>query len=281
MQLIRFGEKGNEKPGVLIDGKRKDCSSAFEDWNHDFFQGGGLGKLADFLKKNGSDLPDVPEHVRLAPCIARPGLIMCIGLNYSDHAKESSMTLPTEPIIFGKATNTLNGPFDDVHIPLKGDKTDYEIELGVVLGKDVSYLPDEKAAEEAIAGYCIVNDLSERAFQLERGGQWIKGKSCPGFSPVGPWLCTKDSVGDIDNLSMHLKVNGETRQEGNTRYMIFKPAFLVYYLSQFMALEAGDLISTGTPAGVALGMTPPAYLKKGDVVELSIDGLGVQRQKFI
>ena len=281
MQLIRFGEKGNEKPGVIINGKRKDCSSAFEDWNRAFFQGNGLEKLADFVKSNGSGLPDVPEKARQASCIARPGLIMCIGLNYSDHAKESSMALPTEPIIFGKATNTLNGPFDDVHIPLRGDKTDYEIELGVVLGKDVSYLPDEKSAEAAIAGYCIVNDLSERAFQLERGGQWIKGKSCPGFSPVGPWLSTKDSLGDIDNLSMELKVNGKTRQRGNTKYMIFKPAYLVYYLSQFMALEAGDLISTGTPAGVALGMTPPAYLKKGDVAELSIDGLGIQKQKFI
>lgn len=281
MQLIRFGEKGSEKPGVLIQGKRKDCSSEFEDWNRAFFQDNGIGKLGAFLHAHASGLPEVPEKERHASCISRPGLIMCIGLNYSDHAKESDMTLPTEPIIFGKATNTINGPFDDVHIPLKGDKTDYEIELGVVLGKDVSYLTDEKEAAAAIAGYCIVNDLSERAFQLERGGQWIKGKSCPGFSPVGPYLCTPDSLGDINNLAMELKVNGSTRQNGNTRYMIFKPAYLIYYLSQFMTLEAGDLISTGTPAGVALGMNPPAYLKKGDVAELSITGLGTQSQRFI
>jgi len=206
---------------------------------------------------------------------------MCIGLNYSDHAKESNMALPQEPIIFGKATNTLQGPYDDVPIPLKGDKTDYEIELGVVVGKDVTYLANEEEGARAIAGYCIVNDLSERSFQLERGGQWIKGKSCPGFSPVGPYLVTPDSLEGINNLSMQLTVNGEIRQKGNTKFMVFNPAYLVYYLSQFMTLEAGDLISTGTPAGVALGMTPPAYLKKGDVTELTIEGLGIQKQRFI
>ncbi len=281
MKLVRFGEKGNEKPGVLLNGKRKDCSHEFEDWNRAFFQGDGLVKLENFLKNHGDGLPDVPESVRHASCIARPGMIMCIGLNYSDHAKESNMSLPAEPIIFGKATNTMNGPFDDVSIPLKGDKTDYEIELGVVLKKDVTYLASEAEAEAAIAGYCIVNDLSERAFQLERGGQWIKGKSCPGFSPAGPFLCTPDSLGDVHNLSMELKVNGQVRQKGNTRYMVFKPAYLVYYLSQFMTLEAGDLISTGTPAGVALGMDPPAYLQKGDVSELTIEGLGSQKQRYI
>jgi len=281
MKLLRFGEKGKEKPGVLLHGVRKDCSGEFEDWNHAFFNHKGLEKLRAFLASHGHDLPEVPESARHASCIARPGLIMCIGLNYSDHAAESKMTLPEEPIIFGKATNTLAGPNDDVKIPVKGDKTDYEIELGVVVGSDISYLRNEKEAAEAIAGYCIVNDLSERSFQLERGGQWIKGKSCPGFSPVGPYLCTPDSLGDLDNLSMELRVNGEVRQRGSTRHMIFKPAFLLYYLSQFMVLEAGDLISTGTPSGVALGMTPPAYLKKGDTAELNITGMGTQKQRYI
>ena len=281
MKLLRFGETGHEKPGVLLNGKRKDCSGEFDDWNHDFFQNNGLQRLRKLVASKGEALPDVPEAARQAACIARPGLIMCIGLNYSDHAKESNMDLPSEPIIFGKATNTIAGPFDDVRIPRKGDKTDYEIELGVVLGKDVSYLSNEEEAAGAIAGYCIVNDLSERAFQLERGGQWIKGKSCPGFSPVGPYMCTADGIGDINALNMELKVNGTVRQKGNTKYMVFKPAYLVWYLSQFMRLEAGDLISTGTPSGVALGMNPPAYLKKGDVAELSIDGLGSQKQRYI
>ncbi|MGB5357798.1 MAG: fumarylacetoacetate hydrolase family protein, partial [Eudoraea sp.] len=213
--------------------------------------------------------------------IARPGMIMCIGLNYSEHAAESNMEIPEEPIIFGKASNTLNGPYDNVAIPLGAEKTDYEVELGVVLKKDVYGLKDEQEAKDAIAGYCIVNDLSERTFQLERGGQWIKGKSCPGFSPVGPFLATPDELGDLDNLKMTLTVNGGIRQNGNTSFMVFRPAFLVYYLSQFMLLEAGDLISTGTPSGVALGMDPPLYLKKGDLVELSIDGLGTQKQHMI
>jgi 2-keto-4-pentenoate hydratase/2-oxohepta-3-ene-1,7-dioic acid hydratase in catechol pathway len=281
MKLLRFGEKGNEKPGVLFNGSRKDCSGEFNDWNREFFQNNGLQQLRKILDSKGEQLPDIPDSARYASCIARPGLIMCIGLNYSDHAKESKMELPTEPIIFGKATNTLSGPYDDVNIPLQGDKTDYEIELGVVVGKDVTYLKSEEEASGAIAGYCIVNDLSERAFQLERGGQWIKGKSCPGFSPVGPYLCTPDQLGDINALRMELKVNGSLRQKGNTNYMVFKPAYLVWYLSQFMTQEAGDLISTGTPSGVALGMDPPAYLKKGDVAELSIDGLGNQKQRYV
>ncbi len=281
MKLLRFGEKGNEKPGVLLNGVRKDCSGEFADWNAEFFRTDGLDRLRKYLASRGDRLPDVPDSARYASCIARPGMIMCIGLNYSDHARESNMALPEEPIIFGKATNTLTGPNDEVEIPRKGDKTDYEIELGVVVGKDCTYLGSEEEAEAAIAGYCIVNDLSERSFQLERGGQWIKGKSCPGFSPVGPYLATADSLGDLDALSMELRVNGEIRQKGNTRHMVFKPAYLLYYLSQFMKLEAGDLISTGTPSGVALGMNPPAYLKKGDIAELTIDGLGVQKQRYI
>ncbi|MBT8292207.1 MAG: fumarylacetoacetate hydrolase family protein [Eudoraea sp.] len=281
MKLIRFGEKENEKPGVLYQGKRLDCSKEFKDWNRDFFQNSGLTRLEKYLEANAAQLNEVPDSVRHAPCIRRPGMIMCIGLNYSEHAAESNMAIPEEPIIFGKATNTLSGPYDDVSIPKNSTKTDYEVELGVVLNKDVLYLKNEAEAAEAIAGYCVINDLSERTFQLEKGGQWIKGKSCPGFSPVGPYVVTPDELGDLNDLKMTLSVNGELRQNGSTSFMIFTPAFIVYYLSQFMLLEAGDLISTGTPAGVGIGLDPPSYLAKGDVVELSIEGLGTQKQKMI
>jgi 2-keto-4-pentenoate hydratase/2-oxohepta-3-ene-1,7-dioic acid hydratase in catechol pathway len=281
MKLIRFGEKENEKPGVLYQGKRLDCSGEFKDWDRDFFQNNGLTKLEKYLEANATQLKEIPDSVRHAPCISRPGMIMCIGLNYSEHAAESNMAIPEEPIIFGKATNTLSGPYDDVSIPKNSTKTDYEVELGVVLNKDVLYLKNEAEAAEAIAGYCVINDLSERTFQLEKGGQWIKGKSCPGFSPVGPYLATPDELGDLNDLKMKLSVNGELRQNGSTSFMIFTPAFIVYYLSQFMLLEAGDLISTGTPAGVGIGLDPPSYLTKGDVVELSIEGLGIQKQKMI
>jgi len=281
MKLIRFGEKENEKPGVLYQGKRLDCSGEFKDWDRDFFQNNGLTKLKKYLESNAAQLNEVPDSVRHASCISRPGMIMCIGLNYSEHAAESNMAIPEEPIIFGKATNTLCGPYDDVSIPKNSTKTDYEVELGVVLNKDVLYLKNEAEAAEAIAGYCVVNDLSERTFQLEKGGQWIKGKSCPGFSPVGPCLATPDEIGDLNDLKMRLSVNGELRQNGSTSFMIFTPSFIVYYLSQFMLLEAGDLISTGTPAGVGIGLDPPSYLAKGDIVELSIEGLGTQKQKMI
>ena len=281
MKLIRFGELGEEKPGVLMDGVRRDCSDHFIDWNRSFFKNDGINKLEEFIAAEGVDLPIVPEHERHAPCIARPGMIMCVGLNYADHASESAMELPNEPIIFGKASNTLCGAFDDVPIPRGSKKTDYEVELGVVLSKDVTYLNNEEEAMAAIAGYCIMNDYSERSFQLERGGQWIKGKSCPKFSPLGPYLCTVDELNNPNSLDMQLKVNGDVRQESNTQHMIFKPGYLIYYLSQFMLLEAGDLISTGTPSGVALGMEPPIYLKAGDVVELSIEGLGTQKQQLV
>jgi len=281
MKLIRFGEKENEKPGVLYQGRRLDCSEEFSDWDRTFFQNNGLQKLEKYLESNAADLHEVPDSVRHAPCIGRPGMIMCIGLNYSEHAAESNMAIPEEPIIFGKATNTLSGPYDDVSIPKNSVKTDYEVELGVVLNKNVLYLKNEAEAAEAIAGYCVINDLSERSFQLEKGGQWIKGKSCPGFSPVGPYLATPDELGDLDNLKMTLSVNGDSRQNGNTSFMIFRPAFIIYYLSQFMLLEAGDLISTGTPAGVGIGLDPPSYLAKGDMVELSIEGLGTQKQRMI
>ena len=281
MKLIRFGEKEKEKPGVLYQGKRLDCSEEFSDWDRNFFQNNGLQRLEKYLESNAAHLQEIPNSARHAPCISRPGMIMCIGLNYSEHAAESNMAIPEEPIIFGKATNTLSGPYDDVSIPRNSVKTDYEVELGVVLNKNVLYLKNEAEAAEAIAGYCVINDLSERSFQLEKGGQWIKGKSCPGFSPVGPYLATPDELGDLDNLKMTLSVNGDLRQNGNTSFMIFRPAFIIYYLSQFMLLEAGDLISTGTPAGVGIGLDPPSYLAKGDLVELSIEGLGTQKQNMV
>ena len=280
MKLIRFGEKGAEKPGVLIEGVRKDCSAHFDDWNRDFFANNGLSKLSAILSSEGGSLPVVSENERWGSCVARPGMIMCIGLNYSDHAAESGMAVPEEPVLFMKATNTLSGPYDDVAIPKKSVKTDWEVELGIILKKDVLYLNDEAEAESAIAGYCVVHDVSEREFQIEKGGQWVKGKSCPGFSPVGPYLATPDELGDVHNLPMRLSVNGVQMQNGSTATMIFKPAFVVHYLSQFMQLEAGDIITTGTPPGVGFGMRPEKYLKANDVVELSIEGLGSQKQTF-
>ncbi|MEO0340515.1 MAG: fumarylacetoacetate hydrolase family protein [Bacteroidota bacterium] len=281
MRLIRFGAAGKEKPGIEINGQTYDCSDHFEDWNQEFFASGGLVKLKALIEQQPFPLSLVPEGLRIGSPIARPGMILCIGLNYSDHAKESGMEIPSEPIIFMKATNTLAGPYDEVKIPKNSTKTDWEVELGVVLSKDALYLKDEAEAEACIAGYCVVNDLSERAFQLEKGGQWVKGKSCPGFSPVGPYLVTKEEVGSIEDLKMKLSLNGQTMQDGSTKFMIFKPAYAIWYLSQFMKLEAGDLLSTGTPPGVGLGMKPPLYLKGGDVVELSIEGLGKQRQLFV
>jgi len=279
MKLIRFGNKGNEKPGIMQSGKRWDCSPYFKDWNRNFFMNEGLQSLQDLLKSQS--LKEVPDSERWASPIARPGIIMCAGLNYSDHARESGMDLPGEPVLFMKATNTISGPYDEVSIPKGSQKTDWEVELGVVLNQDVLYLKDEKEAEAAIAGYCVVHDLSERDFQLNREGQWVKGKSCPGFSPVGPYLLTRDEIDNVLNLQMSLKVNGEQKQSGNTSTMVFTPAHLVWYISQFMMLEAGDLISTGTPPGVGLGMKPPQYLKAGDVAELGIDKLGSQKQQFV
>lgn len=280
MRLIRYGTKQQEKPGVMYGGQRKDCSAYFTDWNHDFFQNGGLAELQTLVDKEGANLPNVSEDERWGSPIARPGMIMCVGLNYADHAKEAGMDIPKEPLVFMKATNTIAGPFDAVDIPRNSTKTDWEVELGVVLKKDVLYLEDEAAATEAIAGYCVINDLSERAFQLEKGGQWVKGKSCPGFSPVGPYLVTPDEIEDVLSLPMKLSVNGVQKQNGNTNTMIFNPAYTIWYLSQLMLLEAGDLISTGTPPGVGLGFDPPEYLSTGDKVELSIAGLGTQQQEY-
>lgn len=279
MKLIRFGNLGEEKPGIEVSGKRYDCSPYFEDWNREFFMKDGLQKLQKLLKEQS--LEEVPTTERWANPIARPGIIMCVGLNYSDHALESGMDLPKEPVLFMKATNTICGAFDEVSLPKGSQKTDWEVELGVVLNRDVLYLEDEAEAEDAIAGYCIVHDLSERDFQLNREGQWVKGKSCPGFSPVGPYLVTRDEIENVMDLKMELSVNGEGMQSGNTSTMVFNPSYLIWYISQFMKLEAGDIISTGTPPGVGLGMKPPRYLKDGDRVELSIDHLGGQNQKFL
>lgn len=281
MKLIRFGEKGFEKPGIEINNKRFDCSAHFKDWNNDFFQKNGLLKLKNIYLKIGNTFPEVDTSIRLGSPIARPGMIMCVGLNFSDHAAEAGLSLPKEPILFMKATNTLSGPNDDIVIPPKSTKTDWEVELGIVINKNCYQLKNKKEGEDHIAGYTLVHDVSEREFQIERGGQWVKGKSCPGFSPVGPYLVLKDAIDNVLNLKMQLYVNGKPMQNGNTKFMIFKPDFIVYYLSQFMQLEAGDLISTGTPPGVGLGFNPPIYLKRGDEVMLSIDELGKQNQKFI
>ena len=275
MQLIRFGEVGNEKPGVLIDGKRKDLSSKFRDWDRDFFHNNGLNKIKEIIKTS-SDWPDVQDDVRWASCIARPGKVICIGLNYSDHAKESE-----EPIIFQKGANTVVGPYDNILIPRNSKKTDWEVELGIVIGKNASYLESAEDAKDYIAGYCISHDVSEREFQLEKGGQWTKGKSCDNFNPLGPFMATSDELPDINNLSMELLVNGKQMQKGNTSFMIFDCEYVVYYLSQFMTLEAGDIISTGTPPGVGLGMSPPQFLKEKDVVEVRIEGLGMQKQNCV
>jgi 2,4-didehydro-3-deoxy-L-rhamnonate hydrolase len=278
MKLFRFGPKGSERPGIeLDDGTRKDASALFSDWNGAFFANGGVAKLSS-LASEFTRLPDVPVNPRIGSCVARPWKVICVGLNYSDHAQESGMAIPSEPVIFMKASNTVIGPYDDVHIPRHSRKTDWEVELGVVIGRECRYLESEADALAAVAGYSVSHDVSEREFQLERGGQWVKGKSCDTFNPLGPLLVTADSIPDPQNLEMWLTVNGVTRQRGNTRTMIFSVAKVVHYISQFMTLEPGDVISTGTPPGVGLGQKPPVYLQPGDVVELGISHLGSQRQ---
>ncbi len=278
MRLIRFGNVGAERPGILDEqGIRRDLSGRFRDWDREFLNAGGLDQVREFLAINPRPSA-VDEGERWAAPIARPGKVICIGLNYSDHAKESGMAIPQEPIVFQKGSNTVVGPFDPILIPRGSEKTDWEVELGVVIGKNARYLASVDEANDFIAGYTVVNDVSERAFQLERGGQWTKGKSCDNFSPTGPWLSTADEVADVHNLRLQLRVNGQPMQDGNTQNLIFNVYYIVHYLSQFMTLEAGDLILTGTPAGVGLGMKPPLYLKEGDEVVLSVDGLGEQRQ---
>ncbi|MDF2193295.1 fumarylacetoacetate hydrolase family protein [Paraflavitalea sp. CAU 1676] len=277
MKLIRFGEPGQEKPGVVLDGKRYDASSITRDYDETFFADGGIAKLQAALDKKPT-LPEVAANVRWAAPQARPSKIICIGLNYADHAAESNMALPKEPIVFFKSTTALVGPNDDLVIPKNSTKTDWEVELAVIIGKKTSYV-EEKDAADYIAGYALHNDYSEREFQLERGGQWVKGKSCDTFAPLGPWIATADEIKDVNNLRLWLSVNGKMYQDGTTKNLIFNVNFLVSYLSQFMTLLPGDIISTGTPAGVGLGQKPtPIYIQPGDVMELGIDGLGTSKQ---
>ena len=278
MKLFRFGTPGQEKPGLILnDGRKIDVSAFGEDYTEQFFATDGLNRLSSWSVANTANAPVVPDTVRLGPAIARPSKIICIGLNYKDHAAESKMAIPTEPIVFFKATSSLCGPNDDLIIPKNSKKTDWEVELAVVIGKRASYINEEKAMQY-IAGYILHNDYSEREFQLERGGQWVKGKSCDTFAPLGPFLATADEISDPHNLRLWLKVNGKTMQDGNSSNLIFNIPFLISYLSQFMTLLPGDVISTGTPAGVGLGFNPPIYLKPGDEVELGIDGLGSSKQ---
>lgn len=279
MRLIRFGTAGQERPGVLIDdASALDASPITADFDASFFAGGGLDRLQAAVNDESLETVSI-SGVRLGAPIARPPSILCIGLNFRDHAEESGMAIPDEPILFGKKTNTMVGPDDDVLIPRRSERTDFEVELGLVMGAEARYLESPEAAADVIAGYAISHDISEREFQLERGGQWIKGKSSETFNPLGPWLVTPDELGDIGDLGMRLWVSGELMQSGTTADMIFDPQYLVWYLSQFMVLEPGDLINTGTPAGVGLGQTPPRYLQPDDVVEIEIDGLGRQRQE--
>jgi len=279
MKLIRFGEAGKEKTGVIINDKRYDTSAFGEDYNEQFFETGGLGRLADFLKAN-NDLPQVNDDVRLGCPTGRPSKIVCIGLNYVDHAKETNATPPPEPVIFMKSTTAIVGPNDDIMIPKDSVKTDWEVELAIVIGKKASYV-DEAEALEYVAGYVLHNDVSEREFQIERSGTWDKGKGCDTFAPIGPFLATADEIKDPHNLRLWLKLNGEIMQDGTTANFIFNIPFVIAYTSKFMTLLPGDIISTGTPAGVGLGMKPPLYLKAGDVIELGIDGLGTATQKLV
>jgi 2-keto-4-pentenoate hydratase/2-oxohepta-3-ene-1,7-dioic acid hydratase in catechol pathway len=276
MKLLRFGEPGTEKPGVLVGNDMVDASSFGEDFGEKFFGTDGIARLATWLQQH-PDLPRIKQPVRLGAPFQRPSKIICIGLNYSDHAKETGAALPKEPIIFFKATTALVGPNDTLVIPRNSTKTDWEVELAVVIGKKATYVSAEESLNY-VAGYCVHNDYSEREFQLERGGQWVKGKSCDTFAPMGPYMVTRDEVKDINNVKLWLKVNGKTYQDGTTANMVFNVAFLVSYVSQFMTLLPGDVISTGTPAGVGLGFNPPIYIKPGDVVELGIEGMGEQRQ---
>ena len=279
-KFFRFGPRGAERPAVLTaDGRRLDCSSFGEDWGPAFFAREGLLRLSTFLRTR-ENLPHVPEGARMGPCLQRPGKLICIGLNYKDHARETGAKLPTEPVVFFKATTAICGPDDDLVIPKGSEKTDWEVELLVVIGETAQYV-DETNAMDCVAGYALHNDYSERHWQLERGGQWVKGKSFDTYAPLGPWFVPKDLVRDPQDLELWLDVNGKRRQKSNTREMAFSVQHLVSYLSQCMTLEPGDMISTGTPAGVGLGCNPPEYLKEGDVVTLGIEGLGAQRQRCV
>jgi len=281
MRLIRFGAPGSERPGLLLaDGTRVDASGFGEDWDERFFGTDGPARLAGWAARHGEGAPRVPEQVRLGPCVARPSKIVCIGLNYADHARETKAKIPDEPILFFKATSALCGPDDDLVLPRGSVKTDWEVELAVVIGRRARYVSPAETPGH-VAGYALHNDYSERQDQLERGGQWSKGKSQDTFAPLGPFLATPGEVGDPHALAAWLSVNGETRQKSSTDQMVFQVPALVSYLSHFMTLLPGDVISTGTPAGVGMGLTPPVFLKAGDVVELGIEKLGRQRQRVV
>ncbi|MCO6489995.1 MAG: fumarylacetoacetate hydrolase family protein [Phaeodactylibacter sp.] len=278
MKLIRFGDPGREKPGIEDEaGHKRDVSAFGEDYDGQFLETGGIERLKEWWAKHKNNCPELPEDARLGPPVASPSKIVCVGLNYAQHAAESGMEVPEEPVLFFKSTTAICGPNDGLVLPKGSEKTDWEVELAIVIGKKAQYAREEEAMSH-IAGYALHNDYSERAFQLERGGQWVKGKSCDTFAPLGPYLVTADEVSNPHNLGLWLKVNGKQMQSGNTADLIFSLPFLVHYISRFMTLLPGDIISTGTPFGVGLGLHPPRYLKPGDVVELGIDGLGSSRQ---
>lgn len=280
MKLIRFGEPGKEKPGVIIEDIRYDVSQLVADYDEAFFGGGGLALLKEKTAASQPGLPVIDSSERLGSPVARPSKIVCVGLNYADHARETGAAPPPEPVLFMKSTTALCGPYDDIMLPKDSQKTDWEVELAVVMGKRASYV-EEGEALEYVAGYCLHNDVSERAFQLEMNGTWDKGKGCDTFAPIGPYLLTTDDMLQPDNLRLWLTVNGQMMQDGTTANLIFNIPFLISYISRFMTLLPGDMISTGTPAGVGLGFKPPVYLKAGDVVELGIDRLGSSKQNVV
>ena len=280
MKTLRYREGNSVKPGIVDkEGKIRDASSIVDDWDNTTVT---VEKLHSIQSADLSSLPVVDNNVSIAPCVCKQsiGKFICIGLNYSDHAEETGMEVPPEPIMFMKATSAVTGPNDAVIIPKNSFKSDWEVELGVIIGKEAKYISEDQS-QDHIAGYCVVNDLSERAFQIERSGQWVKGKSCDTFGPIGPYLVTKDEVADPQNLKMWLDVNGKRMQDGTTSTMVYRVNFLVSYLSQFMSLQPGDIISTGTPPGVGMGMKPQVFLKPGDVMRLGIEGLGEQKQTTV
>jgi 2-keto-4-pentenoate hydratase/2-oxohepta-3-ene-1,7-dioic acid hydratase in catechol pathway len=280
MKLIRYGNFGHENIGIQLQGKNYDLSGFKEDYNESFFANDGLNRLRQYVEDNHANLQEIPADARIGAPVARPSKMVCIGLNYLDHAEETGAAIPKEPIIFFKSTTAIVGPFDAIMLPKDSEKTDWEVEFGVVIGKTARYV-EEIAAMDHVAGYVLINDVSEREFQLERGGTWDKGKGCDTFAPMGPYLVTKDELPDISNVNLWLSVNGQPYQNGNTKNLIFSVPQLVAYVSKFMTLLPGDVISTGTPAGVGLGFKPPIYLKAGDVVALGADGLGTAEQKVI
>jgi 2-keto-4-pentenoate hydratase/2-oxohepta-3-ene-1,7-dioic acid hydratase in catechol pathway len=281
MKLIRFGAINDEKPGVITtDGTRRDISAFGRDYDEAFFGGNGIQKLKYWLEKNFDNCPIIDKNIRLGPPLVRPSKIVCVGLNYAMHAEESGMDIPEEPILFFKASSAIVGPYDSIVIPKGSKKTDWEVELAVIIGKKASYVSEIDAMDH-VFGYVLHNDVSERAYQLEHSGQWVKGKSCDSFAPVGPFIATSDEIKDPNNLDLWLKLNGEVMQKSNTSDFIFNIQYVVSYISQFMTLLPGDIISTGTPFGVGMGLTPPRYLKEGDVVELGIEGLGTSKQRCV